>query len=183
MKRSLITFVYSCIAIVFVFSSCASDVDFDQVNTVKLKPVLIANLAYFEVPAPDFVTNGQEQSLVFDVPAVDVFSDKFFRDNLKKASIFTEMENTINRAYELEFLFLDQDNVTVYKANFNVPAYSGTVNKVNRTDVFENVQLDLLKKTTKIAFILRMLPGQPLTEKSSGKLILRSGVTAYLVVE
>ncbi|TWH99678.1 hypothetical protein IQ05_03018 [Flavobacterium tiangeerense] len=183
MKRSLITFVYSCISIVFLFTSCASDVDFDQVNTLKLEPVFIANLAYFEVPAPDFVDNGQEQSLVFDVPAVDVFSDKFFRDNLKKASIFTEMENTINRAYEVELLFLDKDNTTVYSANLNVPAYSGTVNKVNRTDDFENVQLDLLKRTTKIAFILRMSPGQPLTETSSGKLILRSGVTAYLVVE
>ncbi|QZK89837.1 hypothetical protein K5V07_04780 [Flavobacterium sp. CHNK8] len=183
MKKSLITFVSSCVSIIFLFSSCASDVDFDQVNNLKLEPVFIANLAYFEVPAPDFVTNGQEQSLVFDVPAVDVFSDKFFRDNLKKASIFTEMENTINRAYEVELLFLDKDNITVYTANFNVAAYSGTVNKVNRTDVFENVQLDLLKRTTKIAFILRMLPGQPLTETSSGKLILRSGVTAYLVVE
>ncbi len=183
MKKVVFEYLYRCIAIVMLFSSCASDVDFDQVNSLKLEPIFIANLAYFEVPAPDFVTNGQEQNFVFDTPAVDVFSDKFFRDNLRKASIFTEMENTINRAYEVEFLFLDNNNDTVYTVNFSVPAYSGTVNKVSRTDVFENVQLDLLKRTTKIAFILRMLPGQPLTETSPGKLILRSGVTAYLVVE
>lgn len=183
MKKAIFKSLYSCIALVLLFSSCASDVDFDQVNDIKLEPVFIANLAYFEVPAPDFVTNGQEQNFVFDIPAVDVFSDKFFKDNLRKASIFTEMENTINRAYQVELLFLDNNNATVYTADFNVPAYSGTANKVSRTDVFENVQLDLLKRTTKIAFILRMLPGQPLTETSTGKLIMRSGVTAYLVVE
>ena len=183
MNKAIFKSIYRCLAVIMLFSSCASDLDFEQVNSIKLEPVFIANLAYFEVPATDFVANGQEQNFVFDVPAVDVFSDKFFRDNLRKAALFTEMENTINRAYEVEILFLDSNNAIVYSADFNVPAYSGTVNKVSRTDVFENLQLDLLKRTTKIAFIVRMLPGQALTETSSGKLILRSGVTAYLVVE
>lgn len=162
---------------------CSSDLDFDQVNTIKLEPVFIANLAFFDVPAPDLVINGAEQNIVFDVATVDVFTDKFFRENLNKVDLFTEIENTINRAFDIEYVFLDRDNNVVYRANFSVPAFSGTTNKVNRTDVFENVELDLLKRTTKIAFGLRMQSGAPLTETSSGKLILRSGVTAYLVVE
>ena len=85
--------------ILLLFSfSCASDLDYDQANDLKLEPVFVANLAYFDVPANEFVTNGVEQGVIFDTPTVDVFNDDFFRDNLKKVEFFFEMENTINRA-------------------------------------------------------------------------------------
>ena len=38
-------------------------------------------------------------------------------------------------------------------------------------------------RTTKIAFILQMMSGPQLNENSPGSLKLRSGVTAYFVVE
>jgi hypothetical protein len=44
------------------------------------------------------------------------------------------------------------------------------------------MQLDLLKNY-KIAFILQMMSGPQLNENSPGSLKLRSGVTAYFVVE
>lgn len=170
--------------ILLLFSfSCASDLDYDQVNDLKLEPVFIANLAYFDIPANEFVTNGVEHSVIFDTPTVDVFNDEFFRDNLKKVEFFFEMENSINRAYILDLVFLDNNNQWVHAINLTVPAYAGTENKVTKTEIFENAQLDLLKRTTKIAFTLTMLPGAPLNENSSGRLKLRSGVTAYLVAE
>lgn len=170
--------------ILLLFSfSCASDLDYDQANDLKLEPVFVANLAYFDVPANEFVTNGVEQSVIFDTPTVDVFNDDFFRDNLKKVEFFFEMENTINRAYSVDLVFLDNNNQRVHATNFTVPEYAGAENKVTKTEIFENAQLDLLKRTTKIVFTLTMLPGAPLNENSSGRLKLRSGVTAYLVVE
>ena len=173
-----------CLFILLLFSfSCASDLDYDQANDLKLEPVFVANLAYFDVPANEFVTNGVEQSVIFDTPTVDVFNDDFFRDNLKKVEFFFEMENTINRAYSVDLVFLDNNNQRVHAINLTVPAFTGMENKVTKTEIFENAQLDLLKRTTKIAFTLTMLPGAPLNENSSGRLKLRSGVTAYLVVE
>ena len=170
--------------ILLLFSfSCASDLDYDQANDLKLEPVFVANLAYFDVPANEFVTDGVEQSVIFDSPTVDVFTDDFFRDNLKKVEFFFEMENTINRAYSVDLVFLDNNNQRVHATNFTVPEYAGAENKVTKTEIFQNAQLDLLKRTTKIVFTLTMLPGATLNENSSGRLKLRSGVTAYLVVE
>ncbi|MGO4906502.1 hypothetical protein [Flavobacterium sp. W20_MBD1_R3] len=173
---------YLFVLLLFSFS-CASDLDYDQANDIKLEPVFIANLAYFDVPANEFVTGGVEQNVIFDAPTVDVFNDSFFRKSLKKVEFFLEMENTITRSYVVDIVFLDRNNQVVYTTNFTVPEYAGVENKVTRTEIFENSQLDLLKRTVRIAFTLRMLPGAPLTENSSGNLKLRSGVTAYLVVE
>lgn len=183
MKRLALNRVVGLFILLLFSFSCASDLDYDQANDLKLEPVFIANLAYFDVPANEFVTNGAEQSVIFDTPTVDVFNDDFFRDNLKKVEFFLEMENTINRAYSVDLVFLDNNNQRVHAINLTVPAFTGTENKITKTEIFENIQLDLLKRTTKITFTLTMLPGAPLNENSSGRLKLRSGVTAYLVVE
>jgi hypothetical protein len=183
MKRPALNRVVGLLILLLFSFSCASDLDYDQANDLKLEPIFVANLVYFNVPANEFVTNGVEQSVIFDTPTVDVFNDDFFRDNLKKVEFFFEMENTINRAYSVDLVFLDNNNQRVHATNFTVPEYAGAENKVTKTEIFENAQLDLLKRTTKIVFTLTMLPGATLNENSSGRLKLRSGVTAYLVVE
>ena len=183
MKRPALNRVVGLLILLVFSFSCASDLDYNQANDLKLEPIFVANLVYFDVPANEFVTNGVEQSVIFDTPTVDVFNDDFFRDNLKKVEFFFEMENTINRAYSVDLVFLDNNNQRVHATNFTVPEYAGAENKVTKTEIFEDAQLDLLKRTTKIVFTLTMLPGATLNENSSGRLKLRSGVTAYLLVE
>lgn len=175
--------ILGILILVLFFFSCASDLDFNQVNDLKLEPVFISNLAYFDVPANQFVTNGVEQTITVDTPTIDIFNDAFFKENLAKADFFFEINNTINRAYTLDLVYLDKNNQALYSTNFTIPAYSGVENLVTKTEIFENAKLDLLKRTTKIAFILKMLPGPILSESSTGSLKLRSGVTAYLIVE
>ncbi|KIA82482.1 hypothetical protein [Flavobacterium sp. AED] len=170
------------ILVLFSFS-CSSNLDFNQANDLKLEPVVVANLAYFDVPANKFVTNGVEQTVTIDTPTVDVFNDAFFKNNLARVDFFFEINNTINRAYTLDLVYLDKNDQPLYFTNFVIPAYTGVKNLVTKTDVFANAKLDLLKRTTKIAFILRMSPGPLLTENSTGSIILRSSVTAYLVIQ
>ena len=141
------------------------------------------DLVFFDILVNGFVTNGVEQNLIFDTADVDVFKDNFFRDNLKKVEFLFEMENTINRAYLVNLVFLDNNNQSLHTIQLTIPAYAGVENKVTKTETFENAQLDLLKRTTKIAFTLTMLSGTPLNQSSPGRLKLRSGITAYLVVE
>ena len=172
------------VLILILFSySCASDLDYNQVNDIKLEPVIISNLAYFDVQANQFVTGGVEQNVIFYVSTIDIFNEKFFTDKLNKVELFFEIKNTINRGYRIDLVFLDRNNQPVHSTNFSVPAYSGVENIVTKTETFQNTQLNLLKRTTKIAFTLQMLPGAPLTENSSGSLKLRSGITAYFVIE
>ncbi|MDD5152260.1 MAG: hypothetical protein PHC28_17595 [Flavobacterium sp.] len=167
---------------IFLFS-CSSNLDFNQVNDLKLEPVIISNLATFDVPANQFVINGAEQSVFFDTETFDVFRDTFFNTSLVKTDLYFEIDNTINRAYTIDMYFLNGSNSNLYTVSFNIPAYTGVENLVTQTEIFENAKLDVLKKTRKIAFKVTMLPGPALTESSPGSLKLRSSATVYLVVQ
>jgi hypothetical protein len=182
MKNTFLNRALGLLLLIVSFS-CSSDLDFNQANDIKLEPVYVSNLAYFDIPANEFVTNGIEQNVFFDAPTVTIFNDTFFNDNLKRADFSFEINNTINRAYTIDITLLNNVNAPLYTMNFDVPAYSGVQNLVTKTEIFENTKLDLLKNTTKIAFVLRMLPGPILSESSLGSIKLRSSVTAYLVVE
>lgn len=183
MKNTVFKKFSGLLLLVIVCFSCASDLDFNQVNDVKLEPVFVSNLASFEIPAKDFVAGGVEQNVIYAVPTVDIFNDAFFRNNLVKADLDFEINNTIKRAYTLEITFLDANDSPLHTINFSIPAHTGTENLVSTTETFENTQLNILKRTTKMAFLLRMASGPALTENSLGSIKLRSGVTAYFIIE
>ncbi|HQZ25771.1 MAG TPA: hypothetical protein PLD18_10765 [Flavobacterium sp.] len=167
----------------FFFLSCSSDLDFDQVNDLKLEPVFVANMASFDIIANQFVIGGVEQPIVGDVMDFDVFNDEDFSRNINKTDLFFEFNNTINRAYIINLYFLDANDVRLYSIPFVIPAYSGSTIEVTKTEVFDNAKLDLLKKTQKIAFFIAMLPGPPLTDSSIGSLKMRSSATLYFLVQ
>ena len=163
--------------------SCSSDLDFNQVNDFKLEPIIVANLVSVDVPANQFVSGGIEQTLTEELLDFDVFRDAYFKKSLVRADFFFEFNNTINRAYIINLIYLDTNDTPVYTIPFNVPAYSGVQNLVTKTEIFENTKLDLLKTATKLAFVVTMLPGPGLSESSLGSLKMRSVATVYLVVE
>nr|WP_315145469.1 hypothetical protein [uncultured Flavobacterium sp.] len=166
-----------------LFLSCSSDLDFDQANDLKLEPIFVANMASFDIQANQFVIGGVEQPLIGDVMDFNVFNDVDFTNNLRRADLFFEFNNTINRAYSINLYFLDANDAKLYTIPFSVPAYSGVSNVVSKTETFENAKLDILKKTQKIAFVIAMLPGIPLTDSSLGSLKMRSSGTLYFLVQ
>jgi hypothetical protein len=170
--------ILGLITLVTFFFSCTNDLDFNQVKDVKFEPVFVANLAYFDLPVAGFVTKGQ--NLTFDAQDFDVFRNSFFRENLKRVDFFFEINNTINRAYTIDLVMLDANNQQVCKINFDVPAYKGNPNVVTHTEIFENANLNSLKKAKRMGFVINMLDGLPL---NGGSLKLRSGSTVYLELE
>jgi hypothetical protein len=172
--------IFGILICFLVFCSCSSDLDFDQVNDVKLKPVLVTNLTNFDVKSNQFFINGSEQNLIVAASDFDVFRNSYFRDSLKKAELFFEINNTINRAYAIDLIMLNQNDVPVHSIPFNVPAYTGTNISVTKNDVFENAKLDVFKSTAKIIFSIRMQSGPAI---NGGILKLRSGATVYLELE
>ena len=118
------------------------------------------------------------------VQEFDVFKEKYFNDHLVKAEFNFEMENTINRAFTLNVLLLNDNNQILQTITLAVPAYSGGTNVIKYpTEVFENQRLDLLKQTRKLGFVVVMAPGPPLNGNSTGSLKLRSSATAYMVIQ
>jgi hypothetical protein len=162
--------------------SCSSDLDFNQVQNLKLTPVVVSNLAIFELPANEFVTGGIEKPVAFDVPNFDVFKDAFFKDNLRKAEFFFEINNTINREYTINLTLLDINDTPLYNIAIPVPAYTGVENIVTKTEIFDN-NVSILTNTRKMAFAIFMKPGSALSENSLGSLKLRSSATAYFTIE
>jgi hypothetical protein len=163
--------------------SCSSSLDFDQANDLKLNPIIVTNLTYFDVPAHEFVTNGMETNAAFAALNFDAFRDSFFRENLFRADLFFEITNTINRAYVIDLVLLNKADQPVYSINFNIPASNGTPQVITKTEIFEGTKLDLLKQTEKMGFRLVMLPGTLLTESSPGSLKLRSSATVYMDIQ
>lgn len=166
-----------------IFVSCSSDLDFDQANDIELRPVVVGNLASFDVVANQFVNNGLEQTVSIDTPELGVFDDTFFKKNLIQTDLFFEVDNTINRAFELQLFFLDNANAPVSSIRMDIPAYTGTPNVTTQTVIYQGANLDLLKQSKKIAFVITLLPGPPLSATSVGNLKLRSSITAYFDIK
>jgi hypothetical protein len=174
-------FVAILILSFFVFS-CSSDLDFEQTENLSIEPVIVSNLASFDIKANQFVSGGIEQSPFRDIPNFDLFKETFFKTNLTKAEFFFEFNNTINRNFVVDLVLLDTADVPLYTVSIPIAAYAGVGNLVTKTEILEN-NLTLLTNTQKISFTIRMLPGTILSETSPGSLKLRSSITAYFKVE
>ncbi|MWB95340.1 hypothetical protein GON26_13305 [Flavobacterium sp. GA093] len=183
MKLCLKKRVFTILCLSLLFISCSSDLDFNQTDDFKLEPVFVANLVYFDVPAHDFVDDGTEHIVAFDAEDFDVFKDKFFNDNLAKAEFDFEITNTINRAFTVSLLLLNDNDEQLETLDYEVSAYTGSANISKFHEVFEEQRLDLLKQTTKVAFVIHIKAGSPLNENSLGNLKLRSSATVYMEIE
>ena len=183
MKSNIISRISKILFFAFLFFSCSSDLDFDQVKDLKLEPVFVANLAYFDIPANHFISDGSEQ-IIPDVQEFGAFKEKFFRDHLTKIELDYEINNTIVRAFTVDVLLIDDNDQVLETTSFKIPAYSGGINVIKYpTEVFENQRLDLLKQATKMGFIVKMDAGPPLDENSIGNLKFRSSATVYMEIE
>ncbi len=104
---------FSGIVLLCIFSlSCSSDLDFNQANDLKLEPVVVTNLATFDVQAHQFVDGGVEQTVSGDLMDFEVFKQNFFDQNLTRADFFFEFNNTINRGFSINIFFLDANNTS-----------------------------------------------------------------------
>lgn len=183
MKRFFLKYTMLGISILSVLS-CSSDLDFNQGNDLALEPVIVANLATFDIPAHQFVSGGIEQPQFVDVPNFDLFKDSFFKNNLLKVEFFFEINNTINRDYVIDLVLLDAYDIPLYSISIPVPAYTGVENLVKKTEPFESSNLPLLTSTRKMSFTITMLsPGPILSENSLGSLKLRSITTGYFSIK
>ena len=163
--------------------SCSSDLDYEQSKNLQLEPTYVANLLYFDIPAHEFVTNGIETPQFIDRSTIDVFNNSFFVNNLTKVDLDFEITNTITRAYVLDVKSYNATGVLLDVISIAVPAYYGALNKVVQKEVFQGIRLTTLKNTTRIDMTVRMAPGTALTETSSGSIKMRSGITAYFVLQ
>ena len=183
MKSNFINRIAIVLFSSILFFSCSSNLDFDQVDDLVLQPTFVANLAYFTVTADQIVDDGSGFPIPPAVEDFDVFKNKFFNENLIKTEFNFEIENTINRAFEVDLILLDANNAPLETISLNVPTYTGGSNVIKYpAEVFEGERLVRLKKSVKIAFVVHIVPGSG-TGTISGNLKLKSGAIVYMKIE
>lgn len=183
MKRLLNSRFLGILYLAIFSFSCSSDLDFNQTKNLRLEPTYVANLVYFDIPASEFVTNGIETPQFIDRSTVDIFNNTFFDNDLIKTDLDFEINNTIARAFTLEVKLLNANGIQLDTILITVPAYYGATNIVTQKEVFQGARLTTLKNTTRIQMTLRMAAGTALTESTTGTIKMRSGITAYFVIQ
>jgi hypothetical protein len=185
MRHSFFSKIFGILALMLLSFSCSSDLDFNQVDELNIKPVFTTNLAYLDLKASQFVVNGVEIPILSYPANVDFLNKTIIRDDLIKAELFFKVKNTINKAYIYNITFLDANDAPIYIINMSIPAYNGTPITVDKTVVFDSSNIAILKNTTKMVFSIVMVPGSgpPLTDTSPGNIILSSSLTAYFDIK
>lgn len=173
----LITFLVSC------FSSCSSDLDFEQANNFNIQPVVTTNLAYIKANASDFISNGAESPLLSFTSNVDFLNTSFVEEDLVKTELYFRIKNTINRSFVFNIVFIDSDGLPVYNLRMDVPAGNGTEVIVEKTEIFTVANIDILKNTSQMSFSILMLNGTPISATTPGRVEMSSGITAYFDIK
>lgn len=181
MKNIFLSRILGLIFLLAASSSCTSNLDFNQAKTLVAKPVVVANLASFEITAAQLTSDGTyplRTSVDFDV-----FRDTFFQKNLIKAVFDFEIDNATSRSYILNIELQDRSGAHLYDFTIDVPANTTSpIVPKKHQEIFENAGLNSLKSTEKIVF--RITKGLSTgTTINPGSLKLRSSATAYLVIQ
>lgn len=172
MKNIFTKFIY--VIFVLIIVSCVKDIDFDQAEDFSITPVLVSSIAYSDLKATKYVKNGIEVGIVTDtISDIEIFKNDFLKDNLVRAEIELEILNTIQRGSNTLIKFLDTNNNLKHSFNINIPTpINGNEVKVNHIEVFDIIDVENLKETTKIVFVSTLQPstdGSSLNVNSTGR--------------
>lgn len=161
--------------ITLLIYNCTKPIDFDQASDLVLQPVVESSLIFYSAKAEDFFIGGSEQSTAEDFVEIDLFNGSFIQDNLVKVEFVFEIENSINRSYQLRLNFFDENGQSL--VSFNVDTEASPNNQVipsTHTEVFEGDALERLKQSKLLEFTLVMLPGEAINQNTPGEISVKS---------
>ena len=175
-------YVLLCILCVLILSiSCVKDLDFEQAEDVVLTPTYEVDFVYFKVDTNRFAdfdidpTIFIPEVIVNDTLDYDLLGTDFVVDNLERVELTFEFRNSIERDFNFDFGFLDDNNQRIG------PLYSMTASTGNGegTDpivtteviVLDKGAINVLRTATKLVSSIRV---QNVNSSLQGILELRS---------
>jgi hypothetical protein len=179
MYKSFIFFVF---LIQLSLLSCSSPLDFNQTKDLVLKPVVTGNLSYFDIDNAKLIKLGIiDNQVIVDSINFDLFKGQFFEKNLEKAVFIYEIKNKLNTSFTLETQLIDQNKQTLKTITIDVPAYNGTTNSINQSEIFDKTGIDVLLKTVQINYKLSLQTGQSIN--NTGNLVFKSYADLYFAIQ
>lgn len=163
------------LVLLLLLHNCTKPIDFNQVDDLVLQPVVESSLIFYTARAEDFFVGGSEQNTAEDFVEVDFFSGSFIQESLVKVEFVFDIENSINRPYQLRLRFLDVNGQLL--ESFTVDTAASPTNQTiatTHTEVFEGASLERIKQTGIIEFTLVMQPGEPINQNTPGEISVKS---------
>jgi len=172
----------------FLLTSCVEDVDFDQPTDITLTPIAESSLIFFEVEGNAFVVNGFEvQTVTDEISNIEIFQDDFVNEDLERVELYFEINNQIERRFDMQIDFIDIDGQLQRSTTFSVvPSEDGQTTTTEHIETFDEASIDQLKNTYTLRFTLRMQPsddGSILDENTTETLELNSRGLFYFRIE
>jgi len=171
------------ISFLLIALSCTKDVDFDQADDISFEPIAESNLVFFDFTNEELVdeTTQQEFLTLLDTTRIEVISQSFFVDKMVRTDITIEFTNSFQRDFNMDILFLDDNEDLKYAIETYVP--EGTLANpivAASTSVIEVPEIDTFKEATKIVVRIELPPtSTPITPTTEGSIKLRSKATFY----
>ncbi|UZO80968.1 hypothetical protein NBT05_00450 [Aquimarina sp. ERC-38] len=194
MIRKRILFKTVVFVIVLSICSCVKNVDFEQSEDFAFKPVLELDFIFSNFDTEEFIPENVPPNVDFfinqplqDTINYDLTSSEFAINNLERIEFTFEISNQIERDFELQFQFLDDDNQPLGQS-YRIPIRSGNGEdqepvlsfSVPDPIVLTKADLEQLQDANKVASEL-FVP--ELNSDLRGKLNLRSKATYFINTE
>ena len=167
----------------FILSSCAEKLDFNQIDNFVLKPVLTAPLTNFTlVPGQFFNVMGTQENRVEDITNFEVFDEKLIRDNVVKIDFIAEIKNDFDREVTIDVDFLDENNNLVY--NFTPIQVASKDLNYRYSEEIEIASNPSIKNTFKVKIVAELEnTGTQINPNSLEEFEFKSAVTVYIESE
>ncbi|MFP2996194.1 hypothetical protein ABN763_09785 [Spongiivirga sp. MCCC 1A20706] len=171
------------VLIVFCAAACTKQVDFEQAKDLSIQPVLTASLVTFSASPLQYAQPGiiQNQSIV-DTLGFDVIGEDFFTENVIRAELAFNIENSVEADFNLNFLLVDEDFNPQYQ--FDIPIPQGSLANpiiVDRTEVFEDASLQQFTSSRNIILTATIINSSAtqFDATTMSEFILKSKATAF----
>lgn len=180
MKKSTIHIWLGVFLAQLFFSACVKDTDFDKADDILLNPVVDLDLVYFDLPANRFFDTVANTPIlaVKDTTALPFLNDSEVRGNVKRIVFSFEIENNIQREFQLDFEFLNRGNNVVYTSQIIV--VSGTIENPTVIEYIDTVEGQDLSNLTKAERLAVSVAIESSNQNLNGNINLQSIATYYI---
>ncbi|TYP98017.1 hypothetical protein C7447_103185 [Tenacibaculum adriaticum] len=137
-------------------TSCVKDIDFNQAQDFEITPEVAVSLVKFNLDQNDLVMGGIEIDSISQSTVFTMLDNTTAQEDLVKIDFQFEVVNTFNRDFEINLIFLDDNDIETYRiSTLKINAQDEDFNYIE-TLVISDHQEFLLSR--KIQVILRLLP-------------------------
>jgi hypothetical protein len=181
MKKNLLKPV-ALLFFLMLLSACVKDTDFDQAQEITLTPVVELDLIYFTLSAGDFFDeiNNIPRLTITDTTEIRFLDDTDTQESLRRADFYFKFTNSIPRSFQVDFMFLSEQNDTTYSTQTSVNM--GTIADPMITEFEETIEGDEILQLTMANRVVVAVTIPSADPDLEGELNLQSKTTYYLEI-